>query len=307
MRTNHNAAIALNPESFRVLPSQEEQFAALRAMIDKVERDAAGATPASDVTVPVTAPSSRKQRSTRPMSNSAMSFDELCKRAEALGADKGNGADAQIKFAMMVTEAAYLGSLDLDPNKHGPDKRDGVMLAERYVKGRTGATIFDTKSDASRKLISNLDKCIKLGSCPKWGSGQPLATVNDLMTFRQKEKKAGKKVDDAFNTLMRFATAQLKSEQLIVDDELNAFVYKKQPGARDACDVLESIRKTANQLIAGKVSNCADIDTSDEVKAIIRACTKRLTAIAKARSANPASDAATDNATNAEPAAQDAA
>lgn len=216
------------------------------------------------------------------MSN-APTFDELCSKAEALGADKGSGADAQIKFAMMVVEAAYLGSLDLDPNKHGTDRRDGIVLAERYVKGRTGATIFDTKSDSARKLVSNLDKCIKLGSLPKWGQGQPLQNVNDLMTHRQKEKKANKKVDDAFNTLMRYATQQLKRDTLIVDDELKAFVYKRETAQRTAEDVLEAIRKTANQLQAGKVSNCPDIDTSDEVKAIVRACTKRLINIAKAK------------------------
>lgn len=297
MRTNTATATPtpaplLNPENFRVpnVPNQNDQFAALRNTIDKMERDAAG-TPAGDVTAAVTTRRARRSTASAPapversnvlMSN-APSFDELCKKAEALGSDKGNGADAQIKFAMMVLEAAYLGALDLDPNKHGADRRDGIVLAERYMKGRTGATIFDTKSDSGRKLVSNLDKAIKLGSCPKWGQGQPLQNVNDLMTFRQREKKAGKKVDDAFNTLMRYATAQLKKETLITDDDLHGFVYKREPTPRDAVDVLESIRKVANNLKAGKVANCPDIDTSAEIQTIINACTKRIVAITKAR------------------------
>lgn len=218
--------------------------------------------------------------------NNAPSFDDLCTKALALGADKGNGQDAQIKFAMMIVEAAYLGSLDLDPNKHGNDRRDGIVLAEKYVQGRTGATIFDSKSDTTRKLVSTLDKCIKLGSCPKWGQGEPLQNINALMTHRQKEKKAGKKVDDAFNVLMRYATQQLKKDVLITGDELHSFVYKRVSDARSAEDVLESIRKTANQLKAGKVSNCPDMDTSPEITAIIQAVTKRLTNIAKAKGAS---------------------
>lgn len=275
--------------------NEEDKFAALRAQIDKLEqgRDAAGSA-GGGVTAPVTTRRPRRQaeRSTRNMSNT-QTFEELCQQAEALGADKGKGSDAQVKYAMMAFEGGYHGRLDLDPNKHGNERRDGMILAERYVKGRTGSTVFDTKTDSARKLISCTDKMIRLGGTPKWGAGQPLQNVNDLMTFRQREKKAGKKVDDAFNTLMRYATAQLRSETLIEGDELHSFVYKREAGQRDAVDVLESIRKIAHQLQAGKVSNCPDVDTSPEIKQIISACTKRIVAITKAKGGQQDASAST--------------
>ena len=267
----------------------------LHARITELEqqraRDAAGvAVGGPTVTATVTRRRGRprkviepqQQRSYRAMTN-APRFEELVEEALKLGADKGNGADAQIKFGMRVVEAAYLGALDLDPNKHGTDRRDGIVLAEAYVRGRTGATIFDTKSDSGRKLVSNLDKCIKLGSCPKWGQGQPLQNVNDLIMFRQQEKKAGKKVDDAFNVLMRYATQQLKRDTLIDGHERDQFVYKRDPNVRNAEDILESVRKTLNQLKTGKVANCPDMDTSEEVNRAIKLMTTRLTAIAKAK------------------------
>lgn len=222
----------------------------------------------------------------------APTWNDILAVAKQLGEEAGKGKDTQIKFAMKVIEAAYLGVLDLDPNKHGTDKRDGIVLAQAYVTAQQGAVIFDAKADAGRKLISNLDKCIKLGSNPKWGAGQPLQNVNDLMTFRQTEKKAGKKVDDAFNTLMRYATQQLKKDTLIVDDELKSFVYKRQPGQRTAEDVLDSIRKTLNNLKAGKIANCPDRDTSSEVIEAVRLMTKRLTAIANAKGGNNPAQAA---------------
>lgn len=214
------------------------------------------------------------------------SWDSLVQIARDLGAQAGQGKDVQIKFALKVIEGAYLGALSIDPHKHGTDRRDGLVLAEEYVRAQNTAVIFDAKAPNQRKLVSNLDKCIKLGMSPKWGVGEPLQTVNELMTLRQNEKKAGKKVDDAFNSLMRFATAQLKRDTLLHGNDLKAFVYKRETDPRAAEDVLESVRKTLNALKSGKVSNCPDIDTSNEVQEAIRLMTKRLTAIAKAKGGN---------------------
>lgn len=215
-------------------------------------------------------------------------FDSLLQVARDLGAQAGQGKDTQIKFDLKIIEAAYLGGLSLDPNKHGTDRRDGIVLAEEYTKAQTGATVFDSKAPAGRKLISNIDKCIKLGANPKWGNGEPLSTVNSLVSHRQTMRKDPTKVkqlDDAHNMLMRFATVQLKRDTLIDGDELKAFAFKKQAEPRTAEEVLEAIRKMANNLKAGKVNNCPDLDNSGEVQSIINACTKRLTAIAKARGA----------------------
>lgn len=311
MRTARQTAPAntehlLDPENFRVPLVPENgggEFAQLRARIAELEQIAEqggatrqGGTAGGDVTAPVTPRAPRRKRNDRSnamatlqpttTSGNAPSWNDILAVAKQLGTEAGMGKDTQIKFAMKVIEAAYLGVLDLDPNKHGTDKRDGVVLAQAYVQAQQGAVIFDAKADTGRKLISNLDKCIKLGSNPKWGQGQPLQNVNELMTFRQTEKKAGKKVDDAFNTLMRYATQQLRKETLIADDELKAFVYKRVTGVRTAEDVLDSVRKTLNQLKAGKIAHCPDMDTSNEVAEAVRLMTKRLTAIAKAKGSN---------------------
>lgn len=215
-----------------------------------------------------------------------VTFEELLQVAKDLGAQSGNGKDTQIKFALKVVDGGYQGALDLTPNKHGDGLRDGVVLAEAYVKAQNATVIFDAHADNQRKLISNLDKCIKLGSTSKWGVGEPISTVNSLMTIRQKIKSEGKvKVIDAFNSLMKYATAQLKLDRLMDDSELRAFVIKPDQEAKSAEDILEAIRKQARKLAEGKVAHCPDMDNGSEVQSIIRMCTKRLTAIAKARAA----------------------
>lgn len=213
-------------------------------------------------------------------------FESLLAKATALGEDAGKGKDTQIKFDLVVIEAAYLGGLSLDPHKHGKERRDGVVLAEAYVRAQQGAVVFDAKADKSRKLISNIDKCIKLGSNPKWGPNQPLQTVNDLVAYRQglrKDPAQSKKLDDAHNMLMRYATAQLKSDTLIDGDQLKTFAFKKDPNEVSVEEVLEAIRKKAQNLQAGKIAHCNGALNTPEVQSIIHACTKGLTAIAKAR------------------------
>lgn len=211
------------------------------------------------------------------------SFATLLAEVKDMGENLGRAKDIQVQFGLKVLHAAYAGAINLDPDKHGPGIHDGVLLAEAYAKGQNSTVIFDKKQPNQRKLISNTTKMIKLGSTGKWGVGQPISIVNDLMSRRLKLAKAGNKVDDAYNTLMRFATAQLKSPSLIDDDELDGFCVKSETEPRSAEEVLEGIRKLATKLMAGKVPNCPDQDDSDEVKGIVRQCTRRLTALAKAR------------------------
>lgn len=216
----------------------------------------------------------------------APTLQSLMEDVAALGKTFGEAKDGQIKFDLKVCEAAYLGSLNLDRNRHGDDVDDATKLSEAYATAANKALIFDVKAANQRKLISTTRKMIKLGTTPKWGQGEPMQTVGKLMSIRQalrKDPAHAKKLDDAHNTLMRFATQQLKRDTLMDDSELRTFCFKKDPEARTGEEVLEAIRKLANNLASGKVSNCPDLDASAEVKQIAQLCTKRLAAIAKAR------------------------
>lgn len=214
-------------------------------------------------------------------------LEALLDRAIDLGKQAGQGKDTQVKFDLMIAEAAYKGTIDL-VTKNGED--DATRMSAAYVQAQQGAVIFDTKAPNQRKTISNTRKMIKLGTLGKWGPNEPLQTLNELVTMRQNLRKDpgnAKKLDDAHNMLMKFATAQLKSDTLFAGDDLKWFAFKAESGQRDAEDVLEGVRKTLNKLKTGQVPNCPDVDTSKEVAAAIAALTTRLTAIAKARAPAP--------------------
>lgn len=311
----HAVSTLLNPEQFRegapkLIPTGLDNFALLRAHMDRLaatmEQDnqqgarRGGGEAAKPVTATVTRrPRRRNQRkeifpvTTGPQTvpnqtPNVPTFESLLQVATELGEQAGKGKDTQIKFDLKVLEGAYLGALSLDPNKHGAGRRDGMLLAEAYVKAQQGAIIFDARSDKSRKLISNVDKMIKLGQNPKWGPGQPLTNVNELVTHRQtlrKDPATAKKLEDAHNMLMRYATAQIKSDTLIDGDARNQFAFKKNPDERTVEEVWEGIRKLATKLRDGKIAHCSGLDNSSETTTIINTSTKRLKAIAAARGA----------------------
>lgn len=302
-----DAPFAVTASSVQEFNTLRARLAALAAEMSQAAVDAAAvaATPEPRLTATVTALTRPKgddmttsttgtaqtavPQAPTPSSNNVPTFNDLLQVATDLGTQAGQGKDTQIKFDLKIIEAAYLGALDLDPNKHGTDRRDGVVLAEAYVKAQQGSVMFDAKSDKSRKLISNVDKCIKLGANPKWGQHQPLQNVNALITYRQQMRRdpaKAKKLDDAHNALMRYATAQLRSDMLIDGAARDAYAFKREVEERSVEDVLEGIRRQANNLKAGKVAHCPALDNSKEVQDIINACTKRLTAIAKARGTN---------------------
>lgn len=274
------------------------QISSVRDLLDKLEavaRDAATNEPAAAA---VTAPVTRKRRtkgaimnttvSAAPMAQTSNSptFDTLMEVAKELGGQSGGAKDTQIKFDLKMIEGAYLGALSLDPNRHGKGVDDAEKLGEAYYRAQTGAMVFNAKADNQRKLVSNVRKGIKLGSCPKYGVGEPMGVVNRLLTRRQQLKKDPSnkgKLDDAHNALMRFATAQLKLDTLVADGDLDQFIFKGDKDPRTGEEVLDALRKTATKLSQGKVNNCPDMDNSPEVQAIIKACTKRIDAIVKAR------------------------
>lgn len=225
----------------------------------------------------------------QPAQGNKMSFADMMQVAKDLGQDAGKGKDTQIKFLLKMVEGGYHGVLDLAGNKHGTQVDDAAKLAEEYVKSQNSSVIFDAKSPNQRKLISTLRTGIKLGGWPKGGNGEPLATVNNLMSMRQQLRRdpaVAKKLDDAANTLLKFARTQLKRDTLIDDDaELREFCFKPGKDLRTGEEIIEAMAKQLDKLVQGTASSNTAQDTSPEVHQARTALRNRLAAIAKARGA----------------------
>ena len=218
-----------------------------------------------------------------PPTSNKPAFSTLIADCQELGKQFGQGKDTLSKLYLKVHEAAFLGTLDVDTNKHGNGIDDAQKLSEAYTRGVSGAVVFDAKGANGRKTASCVRTMIRLGMWPKGGQGEPLATVNNFMTKRQamrKDPALCKKLDDPSNSLLRIARAQLKRNQIIPPSEFDGFLLKKQPDARTEEDWLESTRKAAKNAKAGKGGLQVDVATADK---IIADCTKRLKAIAAAR------------------------
>jgi len=216
--------------------------------------------------------------------SNAPSFDDLLAMAKELGVQCGQGKDTQIKFDLKLIEAAYLGSLSLDPDRHGKGRDDSTLMAEAYVRATQGAVVFDAKADKTRKQVSNVRKCIKLGTMTKLGRGQPLQFVQEFVEYRQKVRakdpialkkephgKTEKDLDDAHNGLMRLATVQIKATSLLSEDERNRFAFKTDTAEKTETEKLEQARKMLRK--SG--------DNSTEVQAAITSITNRLINLAK--------------------------
>lgn len=213
-------------------------------------------------------------------------LDDYKVKARELGEQCGKGKDTQVKFLLSCMEGGYYGGVDLVPGRHGVDRDDATVLAEEYVKAQGTATVFDSKSPNQRKLISTLRTAIKLGGYTKGGQGEPLATVGQLMSERQKLRKdpvQAKKLDDAANTLLKFAREQLKRDTMIDPDEFKQFLYKPGKETPTAEEVVESMRNSLQKLVNGRKDGVQD--NSTEIRDAVQALTKRLTAIAKAKGA----------------------
>jgi hypothetical protein len=215
-----------------------------------------------------------------------LTLDKLLERATELGEQAGKGKDTQIKFLLSAMEGGYFNAIDMVPNKHGSERDDAVRLAETYVKAQGTATVFDAKAGNQRKLISTLRTSIKLGQWPKGGNGEPLGTVNNLMTERQKLRKDPtqcKKLDDAANTFLRFARAQLKRDVLIEPAEFKTFLMKPTKDLLSAEEVLDGIRKSLQKLAKGEAQNGTVQDNSKEVRDALSALNQRMSNIAKGK------------------------
>jgi hypothetical protein len=182
-------------------------------------------------------------------------FNDILATARELGEQSGKGRDTQIKFLLKAVEGGYHQALDLTPNKHGADIDDATALAKAYVEAQQGAVVFDAKAMNQRKLISCLRTSIKLGSWPAGGPGEPLATVNTLMSKRLHYRRVpdtASIVDDAANTLLKFARVQLKRDSVIPEDELDPFCFKPLASEGSLEKVLEGLVSKLDKLIDGE-------------------------------------------------------
>ncbi len=218
-------------------------------------------------------------------------FDALLAQAEQFGMEEAKGKDVQIKFDLTLVQAAHAGVIDRTKDKHGDGIDDAVKLSAAYFTGRNKTVIFDHKEPRQRKLASTSRKLIELGGSAKYGVNEPMTAVNTLITLWQKLRanpSKGQKLDDAHNTLMRFARDQLKRDTIIPDGDLARFCYKPVTETRSAEDWFRSVIKQANQLKTGKLSNCPELDNSAELQTIAKAANAWLSRTAKERGAKAA-------------------
>lgn len=191
------------------------------------------------------------------MATNTPTFQDMLDAAAQLGGEAGKGKDTQVKFLLTTIQGAYHNVLDLNHSKHGTDVDDATKLAETYVKAQQGAVVFDAKAPNQRKLISCVRTGIKLGSWPKGGNGEPIATVNNLLSKRaalRKNPATAKRLNDAANTLLAYARAQLKLDRLIDDAGLEEFLFKPQGDDATAEEIIASTVKKLDKLISGEAS-----------------------------------------------------
>jgi hypothetical protein len=195
-------------------------------------------------------------------------FEDCKAKCIGFGKDTGKGADAYVGLLVEMMEGTYHGAIDPDSrDKHGKGIDDVHLLVGAYMTARGNTQQFKGKSGGERKILSNGRKLSRLGACSKWGNGQPLANVSDLMFRRNKEfAKDAKNTDDAANTLLKYATAQLKSDTLIDGDALNGFCRKNQSPQRATKAVLKGIIKQLQKVD----------DPSQELKDATTALVKRV-------------------------------
>lgn len=239
-------------------------------------------------------PKGAKDMSTTPMpiaastavqpASNQITFNDLMNIAKTSGEDAARGNDSTPKFYLKVVEAAYVGAIDNTKDKHGSKIDDGIKLAEEHAKGRNGVNVFDRKVQKARTAASKIRSMIKLGLWPKAPPGEPLNTLNKLLTMRDKLAKAGNKVEDATTAMIAYARAQTRPTvtSVLTDGELRELIVKEASEKPTEEEFLEGQRKKFLNAKAGKNTlGVIDADTADK---IVAALTKRLKAIAVARS-----------------------
>lgn len=181
---------------------------------------------------------------------------KLMATVHELGVLKAKGVDTLVQFGLLCANAAYDGYIDLTKHKHGDNMDDAVRLYAEFEKGTSKASIFDHKSASGKVQAAKLRTCIKLGGSTRFGTGEPIATMNTLMDIRRKlraDPRTRTKLDDAYATLLRYARFQLKQTSVVDDPEvLRGFCIKTETAAGTLETYLAATVKRLDDLRAGK-------------------------------------------------------
>jgi hypothetical protein len=227
-----------------------------------------------------------------------ITLDDMLVLARESGEAEARGQDSLPQFLLKVTEASFVGALDLTANKHGPGIDDATRLTAERVKARTHSNVFDRRALNQRVACNRTRTMAKLGMFTKGGPGEPLSTLNRLLTLRDKASKmpaTQKRVIDAANAMINYARAQVRLDHVCNETDLEQFFLKPDHDKPTEEQFLEATRK---RLQAGKVgkglNGAIDADTADKA---IAAITKRLKAIAVAKGASNGGAAAAAQAT----------
>jgi hypothetical protein len=160
---------------------------------------------------------------------------------------------------------------------------DAAYLGEEYYRARNSSVVFDAKAPNQRKAVSCVRTCIKLGGKTALGRNEPMTTVDNFVALRKKLRQNpanANKLDDASNSFLRMARAQLKSEQPLSHAELEAVCFKREAKDRTLEDVIGAIRKNAQNLLKGKNGL---LDDSEQMQSVVKNCTDRLKDLVAAR------------------------
>jgi hypothetical protein len=176
------------------------------------------------------------------------SLDDLLKDVTEIATTQGRAADGLTHLYLKVAEGAFLGAIDRQKDKHGPGISDKVKICETYVKARTGATMFDTKPVKARKFMSTVDTMTRLGMFTKGGPGEPLSTLNAVVTLHRNLRKDPTQVGnliDLPNAILKFAREQIKRDQMITESEYKRFLVKTPRELGTIEDWWDHLRKQA--------------------------------------------------------------
>ena len=219
-------------------------------------------------------------------------FDDLVGKMKELGEQAGKGRDTQIKFGLLVVNAAYDGTIDDVKNKHGKGVDDITKLCSEYARAQATHTMFDAKSASSRVQMAKANTCRKLGAWTRGGPGEPIATVDKLLAMRdtlRRNPDNAKKLDDAYNTLLRYARFQLKPANvstLVTDEDLlRSFCFKPINDTKTHEEVLQGIIKTLEDVRAGRAASGTVQDGCVQVQDAVAGLKARLSELRNAATA----------------------
>ena len=222
----------------------------------------------------------------------ALSLADMEIIATEIGELHGKAEDGQIRFLVKCVEAAHVGAVDTQKNKHGDGIDDATKLTAAYVKGRTGASVFNHKAPNHRKTCSTTRCALILGQFTKGGPSEPLTSTNKFLTVWRELRAKNVAIFDAANAFLKYARLQVKRNSMITEAEMRNIIMKPAAAHVTEEQWLENLRKSAEKAI-DKIT----LD-STTAQAIRQLCTKRLVVIAKGKGApaNPPNTPLPDNA-----------